>query len=305
MDKSNNELTAIILTFNEELHVERAICSLKLVANRILVIDSGSTDATTLIAKENGAEVYYNSWVNHAVQINWALDNCNIDTRWVLRLDADEYLTKELQSELLSVLGQSDFTHYYIKRRVIFMDHWIRYGGYYPTWLLRLWEHNINARCENRWMDEHIKVEGGVPGRLKSDLVDHNLNDLTWWTDKHNRYATREAVDILNTLYGFTKDNDYVTPKLFGSQVERKRWFKMRYVKLPLFIRPLLYFFYRYLVKFGFLDKKAGLIWHCLQGGWYRFLVDAKIAEAYSRAGKNRSNLEQFIVQEWGVQLEN
>lgn len=300
----NNRLTVVILTFNEELHIERCISSLNSIADRICICDSFSTDNTVELAKAAGADVLQNPWTNHAQQFNWALDNFDIDTEWIMRMDADEFLTLELAEEIHQhkSLRAPEISHYYIKRRVHFMGKWIRRGDYYPVWLLRIWN-DKSARCEARWMDEHIKVNSGSGGRLLNDFVDENLNDLTWWTDKHNRYATREAVDILNTIYGFTI-GDEISPRLFGSQAERKRWFKMCYVKLPLFFRPILYFIYRYFLKLGFLDGKAGLIWHCLQGGWYRFLADAKIAELYYRSGKDPEHVLKHINEEWGLKLD-
>lgn len=149
-------------------------------------------------------------------------------------------------------------------------------------------------------MDEHIKLSTGKTKELEHDLVDDNLNDLTWWTTKHNNYATREAVDILNTIYGF-KLYDEVVPDFFGSQEQKRRKLKHVYVGLPLFIRPFIYFLYRYFIKLGFLDGKQGLIWHFLQGFWYRFLVDAKIYEIYSEAGKDRDSILIYLKNNMGI----
>jgi hypothetical protein len=135
-------------------------------------------------------------------------------------------------------------------------------------------------------------LSSGLTIQFEHDLVDDNKNNLTWWTNKHNHYATREAVDILNTIYGF-KSYDEVEPNMFGTQEQRKRKFKHLYARMPLFLRPFIYFIWRYFIKLGFLDGKQGLVWHFLQGFWYRFLVDAKIYEVYKKAGKNKGNLQQ------------
>ena len=226
-----------------------------------------------------------------------------IKTNWIMRLDADEYLTEELKQELLEKLEKlpEDITGLYVKRRVYFMERWIKHGGYYPIWLLRIWRKG-KGYCEPRWMDEHIKITEGKVAFLENDIVDHNLKTLHWWINKHNSYATREAIDLLNYKYGFMKF-DEIKPKLFGTQEQRKRWLKLRYAKLPLFFRPFLYFFYRYFFKLGFLDGKEGLIWHFLQGFWYRFLVDAKIYEIEKRAKGERLSVKEVIKKVYGIEL--
>jgi hypothetical protein len=102
---------------------------------------------------------------------------------------------------------------------------------------------------------------------------------LSWWTDKHNRYASREAVDLLNLEYGFMP-HDSVASLQGGSQAGLKRWLKeVVYARLPGGLRAFAYFFYRYVIRCGFLDGRAGGAFHVLQGFWYRYLVDAKVAE--------------------------
>jgi len=298
-----NNLSIVILTFNEELHIERCIKSLLPIAKNIFIIDSYSTDDTVNIAKSLGAKVYKNPWKNYATQYQWGLDNCPIDTKWVMRMDADEYILPELVGEIKTKLPrlEDNISGVYIKRRVYFKDRWIKHGSYYPTCLLRIWK-NSDGRMEQRWMDEHIKLSQGETVQFENDLVDDNLNDLTWWTTKHNNYATREAVDILNIIYEFL-EYDEVPTKFFGTQEQRKRWLKKRYAKLPLFTRPFIYFMWRYIVKLGFLDRKQGLIWHFLQGFWYRFLVDAKVYEIEKKAKESGKSVKEVIESEYGMKL--
>ncbi len=295
------DLSVLILVHNEELHIERCIRSLLPVCKKVYIVDSFSTDKTVEIAKALGAEVYQNSWTNYAIQYQWGLDNCPIDTEWIMRMDADEYLLPELQEEILQNLEHlpNDVSGVYIKRRVYFMEKWIKHGSYYPTWLLRIWRYDL-GRIEERWMDEHIKLSSGKVIQFENDLVDDNKNNLTWWINKHNNYATREAIDILNIIYDF-KVYDEITPNFFGTQEQKKRWLKKKYAKLPLFLRPLLYYIWRYFIKLGFFDGKEGLIWHFLQAAWYRFLVDAKINEIYYNAGKDKENIRQFIYSKYGI----
>lgn len=294
-------LSVLILTHNEALHIGRCIDSFAGLTDKIFIVDSFSTDNTVEIARSKGAQVIQNPWISYAFQFNHAIDHNPFQTDWLMRMDADEYLTTELKEELKALLSGNtapDINGFYVKRRVYFMNQWIRRGGYYPIWLLRIWK-NGTGRCEELWMDEHIKLTHGSTRQLQHDIVDHNLNNLTWWTQKHNNYATREVIDLLNIKYNFD-EKPTVTPSLFGSQEQRTRYLKLRYASLPLFTRPLIYFFYRYFIKLGFLDGIKGLIWHSLQGLWYRFLVDAKIFEVYQRAGKDKAAIIRFFKEEYG-----
>ena len=125
--------------------------------------------------------------------------------------------------------------------------------------------------------------------------MDANLNDLTWWTEKHNGYATREMADMLMMEYRLDDRDKEVQAKFWGTEEQRKRWLKMKYIKTPLFLRPFINFNIRYILKGGFLDGKEGFIWHFLQGFWYRFLVDAKIYEIKKRFGWDDKQIKAFI----------
>lgn len=151
-------------------------------------------------------------------------------------------------------------------------------------------------------MDEHIKIAEGKTIKFDNDIMEVNLNNLTWWIEKHNKYASREAIDMLNIEYKFL-DQENVEANLFGMQEQRKRWLKENvYAKIPLFIRPFIYFLYRYFLKFGFLDGKEGLIFHLLQGFWYRFLVDAKIYEVKKEI-RNGKSIEESIEKVFGIKF--
>ncbi len=299
------DLSVLILTHNESQHIGRCIQSLRLITDKIFIVDSYSTDNTVEIARKLGAVVVQNPWISYAFQFNYAIENQPFPTSWLMRMDADEYITPELAEEIKATLPTtgSGISGFYIKRRVFFMNKWIRHGGYYPIWLLRIWRRG-QGTCEELWMDEHIKVNEGTLVRLSHDLVDHNLNNLTWWTHKHNNYAIREVIDLLNIKYNFD-EKATVSPELFGTQEQRKRYLKLKYATLPLFTRPLLYFLYRYCIKLGFLDGKKGLVWHFLQGFWYRFLVDAKIYEIYERVGKDKSQIVNHFLEEYGKDLKS
>lgn len=274
-------ITAIILTFNEEIHIERCISSLKSSVSEIIVVDSYSTDNTIKIVNNLGAKTYQNPFVNQAIQFNWALQNCEINSHWILRIDADEYLENKTNLNICQYLNKlPKFTNgLLITRKIIFMEQALMHGGWYPKYNLRIFRKGYGV-SENRWMDEHIVISEGNVEKIDLDFVDENLNDLTWWINKHNNYANREAIDFFMKK---NEDNNDVIPNLFGNEAEKKRWLKGKYNSIPLFVRPFLNFVYRYIFKLGFLDGKSGLVWHVLQGFWYRFLVDAKIYELKKR----------------------
>ncbi|MET3598515.1 glycosyltransferase family 2 protein [Martelella mangrovi] len=275
-----SSLAVLFLTYNEEMHIGRAIDSVASFASEVFVIDSFSNDKTVAIAKEKGAVVLSNPWTNYSVQFQWGLDHAPITADWIMRMDADEVFDPELVDEInmkLPELGPETVA-VNLKRRHIFLDRFIRHGGRYPLILTRIWRRG-HGRIENRWMDEHIIVWGGQTVTFDNAFSDHNLNDLTFFTDKHNKYATREAVDILNQRYELFAREELGRDD--GSrQAGIKRFIKEDiYNRLPFWCGPLGYFLYRYFIQLGFLDGKEGLIYHFLQGFWYRFLVGAKALE--------------------------
>jgi glycosyltransferase involved in cell wall biosynthesis len=283
-------LSVIILTYNEAANLPTCLASLQSLNAEILIIDSGSSDNTIEIAKQAGCQVFSHPFENYAKQLNWGLENLPISTPWIMRLDADERLTPELVKELKKILPQTpeQITGYQVKRRVFFMGRWIRHGGYYPTWLLRVWRTGLGA-CEQRWMDEHIILSQGETANLKYDIIDENQKGLTFWTDKHNRYADREVKDLLGMMLD-EQDNVLNTNQL--SQASQRRWVKKNfYGRSPLFFRAFLYFLMRYIIGLGFLDGTQGLIFHFLQGFWYRFLVDAKLYEIRRSQSKQSQGL--------------
>lgn len=274
------DLTVIILTKNEENNLEKCIRSLGNIAKRVVIVDSFSTDGTVELAKRLGADVYQNPWVDHATQINWALQNVDLDTTWAMRLDADEELLPELMQEMEQKLPQlrPQVCGVELRRRIYFMGKWIRHGGVYPTILLRIFRVG-HCICEQKVMDEHLVLTDGETVRFSNDLIDHNNKPLEWWIGKHNWYSDLEMNDYLSQMQEL-EAGSVVRPRLFGNQAERKRWLKyVVYYHTPLMRRAHWYFIYRYIFRLGFLDGKEGLIFHFLQGYWYRFLVDAKIYE--------------------------
>ena len=275
-------ITAVVIAFNEEIHIRRCLERLKPAVDRIVVVDSYSTDGTDEIAREMGADVLHNRFVNHAAQFQWGVDNAGIAEGWILRIDADEYLEPALVAEIRERVEAlpPEVTAVEMRRKAFFQGKWIRWGGYYPIVLTRLWRVGA-ARIEQRWMDEHIVVEHGQTLLFRrGDLVDDNLKDIGWWTEKHNGYTTRQMVEFISLEY----------PELTGARApegELNRAARLKrflrnglYARAPLYLRALLYFLQRYFLRLGFLDGRAGFVFHTLQGYWNFLLMDVKIGEA-------------------------
>lgn len=295
------EIHAIILTMNEALHLERCIKSIRSHCATITVVDSGSSDRTLEIARQVGADIVQNPWTNYASQMNFAIGRLEGRGGWLLRIDADEVLDSDSPISLKDAIAMygASVDGLLVKRRIHFMGQRIRHGAIEPSYQLRLWREG-KGKCEQRWMDEHIKVRGEVK---KSNLVisDINLNSLGWWINKHNTYASREAIDVLNRKHSFSKYVDY--PEDNGSsQARLRRMMKEQvYNKLPRGLRAWSYFLYRYICRLGFLDGSAGFFYHCFQGLWYRLLVDAKVQEIEAEARVNGGSMVAAIETKTGI----
>lgn len=280
MNNKKADLTVIILTHNEEAHIERCITSFLSLVKDVYVVDSYSSDNTVDICESLGVKVELRAWKNYADQFQWALDNLPIQTEWVMRLDADEYFNPELANNIPPLLSNAnkDTTGYLCKRRNTFLGKKIIFGGYDPISLLRIWRHGF-GRIESRWMDEHIVLSKGNTESVNGELIHDNIERNSVWTDKHNKYADREMIDVILKKYGIGNlDDQLKNTDSFSAKF--KRHIKERiYNRLPLFIRPTLYFIFRYFICLGFLDGKAGFAYHFLQGYWYRSLVDVRIYE--------------------------
>jgi glycosyltransferase involved in cell wall biosynthesis len=274
-------LAAVILTYNEALHIRRCIERVRPIASRIIIVDSFSTDGTVEIARELGAEIFQQKFVNHAAQFQWGIDQAAIADGWVLRIDADEYFEPAALAEISERLatlpaevGAVDF-----RRKLFFNGKWIRWGGYYKNVLTRLWRAGA-ARIEQRWMDEHVVVEQGETVRFaRGDLVDDNLKDISWWTEKHVGYSVRQMIEFMNLEH----------PELLGTAdqgrlsegAKRKRFLRNGvYNRMPLYLRALLYYLVRYVLRLGFLDGRTGFVFHAMHGYWYFLLMDAQIDQA-------------------------
>jgi glycosyltransferase involved in cell wall biosynthesis len=272
-------LSVIILTRDEEIHIERAIRSVATIAAKIFVVDSFSTDRTCEIARSLGAYVVQHDFITQSHQFEWAMRVLQIETEWVMRLDADEILTDQLKSEIAEQLPKlpRDISGVYLRLAYVFMSRKVVHGGR-SLKLLRIFRKGA-ARVSRRWMDERIVLTEGTAATFNNMMFDHNLKTITFFIDKHNSYATREAVETLRSKYSLFGSEIQSTDEDISRKELKYRLKRSIYDRIPYWIGSLGFFVYRYFFKLGFLDGKEGLAYHFLQGYWYRFLVGAKVEE--------------------------
>lgn len=278
------DLTVVILTKNEEDNLKKCINSVAPVAKRVVIVDSYSTDNTVAMAKSLGADVIQHQFENHAAQFNWALENSNISTKWVMKIDADEELTQELANEINCQIDKlpSYINGVILRRRVYFMGRWLKHGGKYPELLLRIFRFG-HGMSEMKMMDEHLIITDGETVTFKYDFIDNNNKSLEWWIGKHNWYSNKEVLEQ-QTRAAKVSGKITVEETSTSMQAKIKRFIKNHgYYSMPKFLRAHLYFIYRYYFRFGFLDGTEGKIYTFLQAYWYRFLVDAKLYECESK----------------------
>ena len=298
------DITTIILTYNEELHIRRCLENVCPFSKRVIVVDSPSTDRTVEICKEfaNVEVVVHQYPGNQAEQFNWALDNLKIETEWVLRMDADEYCTQELIKEMQEKLPSmpNDVSACVLPLGRVFQGRLLKHGIVNGIYMIRLFRQG-KARYELRMMDEHLKVLDGRTVTFENKFVDASLLTISQFIEKHNGYSTKEAIQLLDAEYGLTdwKDSDNV----YADEVVAKRAQKARYAKMPLFWRAFAYFIYRYIFKLGFLDGKEGFCWDFFQGLWYRMLVDAKVYEVKKACGNDKEKMRRYVNDAFGVKF--
>ncbi len=277
-------LTIILLTFNEEGRVEACLQSVEGIDAPVFAVDSFSTDRTRAILEACGAHVVQHVFEGYAKQRNWAQANNPFHSDWVLHLDADERLTPELRRWLIRDFPQlaPSCDGFMFSRRTVFLGRWIRHGGHYPSYHLRLFRAAL-GRCETKAYDQHFLVNGRTRIVPNADIIDVVARSLTDFVASHNRWSSLEAAEMLSGTFS----EEVVRPTLTGNPIGRRRWLKSKmFGRAPLFARSFAYFVYRYVFRLGFLDGREGLIFHVLQGFWFRFLVDAKYHEILHERGR-------------------
>lgn len=265
--------SVILLTFNSEKTIGATIRRTHLISDEVLIVDSYSTDGTVALATSLGAKVVQHPFENYGAQRNWAISNLPSTRSWQLHLDADELMDDRLVNAIRELPEDTTESGFFLPRYVRFLGRMLRHGGMSPTWHMRLFRAGA-GRCEDRRYDQHFILLHGMPGRLPGVLIDDIQISLSEWTARHNRWSDAEVAELENR-----ETAGRLKPKLSGTPPERKRFFRERYNRLPLFIRAFCLFFYRYFLRLGFLDGTPGLIFWILQTFWFRFLIDAKIWE--------------------------
>jgi len=282
-----SEFSFIVLTYNEEKHLPRLLNSIAKLNAPLFILDSGSTDQTLKIAEDFGASIKYNAFENHPKQWDFALKNFEVKTPWLIGLDADQIVTPELFDLLANFKDEhhKDVNGIYFNRKNFFKGKWIKYGGYYPKYLLKMFRTNIGFSDINENMDHRFIVSGNTIVWKKGHILEENLkeNEISFWINKHNRYSDLVADEEIERMTALRIQT--IKPKLFGDPNQRKAFLKKLWWKLPRFVRPFIYFGYRMIFQLGILDGKTGVLFHFLQGFWFRLIIDVKIEEKL----KNRS----------------
>lgn len=287
----NPNFTFIILTYNEEIQLPRLLQSIKDLDAETFVLDSGSIDNTITVAENFGAKVKTNSFVNHPKQWDCALKNFDVKTSWIIGLDADQTVSPEL-FQLLKDFDKTkvaDVNGIYFNRKNFFQGQWIKHGGYYPFYQLKMFRTGIGFSDMSENMDHRFIVPGKTVIWKTGFLIEENLkeNNIEFWLAKHHRYSTLIAEQEFN---GKKNKTPYLRSKLFGSPDEKRALLKNLWWKLPLGLRPILYFVYRFVFKLGFLDGKVGRKFHYLHSFWFRNLIDKKLKELRTQ------NRKQYLI---------
>ncbi len=247
----------------------------------IYILDSGSTDDTLAIAKVYNAGILTNKFANHPSQWDYALKNFDVKTPWVICLDADQIVTPELKQHLINFRDEDhkDVDGIYFNRKNYFKGRWIKHGGYYPFYLLKMMRFGVGHSDLNENMDHRMVVPGKTIIWKDGHILEENLkeNNISFWIEKHNRYSDLVAHEEVERMEQLRQQT--VKPHFWGSPDERTAWLKQLWWKMPRYTRPMLYFIYRFVFRLGVLDGRTGVIFHFLQGYWFRLVVDIKIDE--------------------------
>jgi glycosyltransferase involved in cell wall biosynthesis len=265
--------SVIFLTFNSEKFIESSVKAAQKITDDIHAVDSFSSDTTLEILHRLGVKVLQHEFIHYGKQRNWAIENCNCQYEWQLHLDSDEVISDNLVDEIKQLPDSPNCDGFFIPRMPSFLGREIHHGAMYPIWHMRLFKKH-SGKCEDRIYDQHFILTGKAC-KLEHHMVDHVCSNLSSWVARHNNWADKEVEELLS--------NDFkgrIMPKLNGNPIEKQRYLRRLYEKFPLFIRPFFLFFYRYILRLGFLDGIEGLIFFFLKDFWFRFLIDAKLYEA-------------------------
>lgn len=266
-----SEVSTIIATLDEELHIRRSVESTR-VLGPVFVVDAGSADSTVDLARAAGAVVVEHPWSGYSAQKNWALDNLPVETEWVLFIDADEYVTPELAEEIRAAISTQEVDGFYLPETNVFMGRPLEHV-WDAAYALRLFRRE-RGRFEKRVVHESAIVDGRL-GRLERMLFHENLKGIDSFVERHLRYAALEAEEMERAAReGWGRQR---RGRLLGNWSERRRFLKVRvWYRLP--FRPAVRFVWLYVVRRGFLDGRPGLVYSSLIA-MYEIMINAKRAE--------------------------
>ena len=286
------DISAVVLCCNEDVNIRHCLQSVHDFCD-VFVVDSGSTDQTVQICREFTSNIYSHEYVNHATQWQWALTELPLHTEWVLALDADFVVSDRLKADLAERLPflEDDVAGLYVRHRYVFGGGAIRFGGTKQYWLRVVRVKRASADTSDL-VDFRFVVQGKTE-RLRSDVTEYNRHDddISTWLRKQDKFSLRLAIEEeLRRRRALAWQK---APRFFGNSDERITWLRDRWLSLPLFVRPVLYFLYRYVLALGFVDGRAGFLYHFLQGWWLRTVVDWKIL-SMRRLAMTPGQFEQF-----------
>ncbi len=286
-------LTAVILTFNEELNIKACLESINGWCESIMVVDSGSTDSTLAICRHYPVQVLTHPYTDHASQWHWILNEVAFSTDWILALDADNIVGNDAKKSIAEAVARHDPTigGYYLTHRHYFRGKPVR--GLKSNWLRLV--HRQRVQVDLSELVDFRFISRNNTSLLSGEIIESNLKemDIDFWIDKHQKFSSRMALEEVlrrNGALTWKTNGDFS-----GNSDQRMVYYKNIWYHLPLFVRPFLYFFYRYFIRLGFLDGANGFVFHFLQAFWFRFLVDIKITELKRRLEKNELSLEDLI----------
>ena len=282
-------ISVLIPTLNEERNMAECLQSVGW-ADEVVIVDSGSRDRTCEIARAHGAQIVDFKWNRQfPKKKNWALEHVQWKNEWILILDADERIMPELALEIQEEIRNPKADGYFLNRRFIFLDKWLRHCGYYPSWNLRLFRHASgryeklhtgNTASGDNEVHEHVVLDGRS-AYLKHDMLHYAYPDIATWIEKHNRYSNWEAeVEVHGEIHGSAVGE-------IGSKLTRRRRLRVLSRRLP--FRPTLRFVYSYILKRGFLDGYEGYLF-CRLLATYEMLNVMKAHELRSRLQKKKQN---------------
>jgi len=286
----NLDISILIPCFNEQIHIARCIESALTLTSQVYLIDSYSTDGTLEIASKYNIKVFQYKWEQNTVwadKINWALENIPFLTTWIMRLDSDEYLVDNvrpiLEKELASTLDE--INGMFINRRQFFLRKWMKHGNNTYSEIRIFRRHKVFY--DIRLLDEYISLPSEQTIKLNCDIIDDNLNDLSTFINKHNKYSTFEAIEIIKKEINTNKDTR-----------------KSRYYSSPKYWRAIILFLSKYIFHLGFLDGKEGFLYCFFQCLWYRTLCDARVDEILMNCSNEKSKIIQYLSDKHNIQLQ-